>query len=76
MATFTMQHTGLVTLAAPFTTPFTGSTYVLSRLPLVAGARPDFIPTVVDGGYTYTWREDPDYPLCPQDYDMTIAHPR
>jgi Big-like domain-containing protein len=77
LATFAVQHTGLVTFALPFTTPFTGSSHLLSRIPPVSGI-PQYedFPKVVDGGYTYTWSESPDYLICPQDYDMTIAHPR
>jgi hypothetical protein len=77
IATFAVHHTGLVTFALPFATPFTGSSHVLSRIPPGSGM-PQYenFPGVVEGGYTYTWSEVPDYPSCRQDYDMTIAHPR
>jgi hypothetical protein len=78
LATFAVQRPGLVTLVGPgFKTPFTGSSHLLSRVPPVAGSRQyEDLPKVVDGGYTYTWSESPDYLTCPRDYDMTIAHPR
>ena len=78
LATFAVQRPGLVTLVGPgFITPFTGSSHLLSRVAPLAGApQYESLPKVVDGGYSYTWSESPDYPTCPQDYDMTIAHPR
>jgi hypothetical protein len=84
IATFAVQSGGIVKLVwtgpEPALAPFVGSGNALVSIEPHQGAPLRYYlsaaDVTVEGGHTYKWVEDYDYEVCPQDYDVTIAHPR